>query len=218
MGIREAYVGEYASGKSEYAINRALSLCGGGEEVTLVDLDLVEPFYTLRPLREELSAVGLTVIARDSRETAGLGETGNIFEPSARFSLLRPGHVVLDVGYGAYGGRVLNLLEGYPHPDLRVFVVVNAARPFTATPEKIVQFVRTFDRVDGLVSNSNLGDDTDLEVIRHGNEIVRAAARALNLPVVAAAADERFRRDLGDGEGLGAPVVYLKRFMHRAFR
>ncbi len=48
--IVEAFIGEYASGKSENAINRAMKLQSQGREVTLVDLDTVEPFYTLRPI------------------------------------------------------------------------------------------------------------------------------------------------------------------------
>ena len=39
----EAYVGEYASGKSENAVNRAVALHRQGRPVTLVDLDTVEP-------------------------------------------------------------------------------------------------------------------------------------------------------------------------------
>ena len=63
MRLVEAYVGEYASGKSEVAINRALELLHACEEVTLVDLDLVEPFYTLRTLKEDLEARGIRVVA-----------------------------------------------------------------------------------------------------------------------------------------------------------
>lgn len=47
--IVEAYIGEYASGKSENAVNRALALAEQGRKVTLVDLDLVEPVYTASP-------------------------------------------------------------------------------------------------------------------------------------------------------------------------
>ena len=54
--IIEAYVGEYASGKSENAVNRALELKRQGLAVTLVDLDTVEPCYTLRPIKQELEA------------------------------------------------------------------------------------------------------------------------------------------------------------------
>ena len=57
--IIEAYIGEYASGKSEMAINRALELKNQGRQVTLVDLDTVEPFYTLRILKKDLEEMGL---------------------------------------------------------------------------------------------------------------------------------------------------------------
>ncbi len=49
MYIGEAYVGEYASGKSEVAINRARQLAQRQEKVTLVDLDLMEPFLIQPP-------------------------------------------------------------------------------------------------------------------------------------------------------------------------
>ena len=60
--VVEAYVGEYASGKSELAINRALELKNQGRMVTLVDLDTVEPFYTLRPVKKMLEEKGLVII------------------------------------------------------------------------------------------------------------------------------------------------------------
>ena len=55
----EAYVGEYAAGKSEVAVNRALQLLEQGKQVTLLDLDLVEPTFTLRPLKRDLEQMGL---------------------------------------------------------------------------------------------------------------------------------------------------------------
>ena len=68
----EAYVGEYASGKSEMAINRALELKSEGRQVTLVDLDTVEPFYTLRPIKERLEQEGLDVIGLSSSDSLSL--------------------------------------------------------------------------------------------------------------------------------------------------
>ena len=69
--IIEAYVGEYASGKSENAVNRAVALHRQGRQVTLVDLDTVEPCYTLRPIKKELEELGLTVVAWETRDTVG---------------------------------------------------------------------------------------------------------------------------------------------------
>lgn len=74
--IIEAYIGEYAGGKSEISINRALELKSQGRDVKLVDLDLVEPFYTLRPIKNQLEERGLEVIAMESKGSVGLGETG----------------------------------------------------------------------------------------------------------------------------------------------
>lgn len=112
MRIVEAYIGEYAAGKSEVALSRALELAQGGSQVTLVDLDLVEPCYTLRPLQQDLKAGGVDVIAWETKELIGLGEAGTILKPQARWSLKRPGNIILDIGYGVEGSRILQLLEG----------------------------------------------------------------------------------------------------------
>jgi hypothetical protein len=215
--LQEAYTGEHASGKSENAINRALSLLGDGQKVTLVDLDLVEPFYTLRPLINELSAKGLDVVAWHTRETMGLGEAGSTLKPEARWALKKDGHVILDVGYGAYGTRILNLLEGYGESELKVMVVINVARPMTATVGDILEYLGTFTQVDGLINNSHLGDDTDFDIIRRGVDIVSEVGGILGVPVVATSVDERFRNSFGPCDHHGNPVRFLQRFMQRAF-
>jgi hypothetical protein len=215
--LQEAYVGEYASGKSENAINRALSLLGGGQPVTLVDLDLVEPFYTLRPLKDELIAKGLDVIAWQTRETIGLGEAGSILLPQARWALKREGHVILDVGYGVHGTRSFNLLEGYGESCLQVLAVVNVARPMTASVPDIVDYLRSFEHIDGLINNSHLGDDTDLDIIQRGVEIVSEVSSILGVPVAATSVDECFRDSFGSCDQRGNPVRFLHRYMPHAF-
>ena len=217
MRILEAYVGEYASGKSENAINRALALVGGQEPVTLVDLDVVEPFYTLRPLKKELESQGLNVIAWETKQAFGLGETGSIIMPQMRWALQNPGHVILDVGYGVGGSQVFNLLEGFPESGLKVFAVLNVARPMTATLEDILHYLEGFPQLDGVINNSHLGGETDLDIIRQGADIVSDAATSLGIPVIATSVEERFRSELGEHDHRGNPVRYIKRFMERAF-
>lgn len=216
--VVEAYVGEYASGKSENAVNRALVLAKGGAPVTLVDLDLVEPFYTLRPLRKELRQQGIEVLAWETEQTMGLGEAGIPLHPEMRWALRRPGHIILDVGYGVEGVKTLNLLEGASHhPHLKVLAVVNAARPMTDTPGKIVAYVRSLGRVHGLINNTHLGDDTTVEVIRAGARLVAQAAGELGLPVVATSVAESLREAVGHRDCLGHPVRFIKRYMKQAF-
>ncbi|KUK32315.1 MAG: Uncharacterized protein XD63_0445 [Thermoanaerobacterales bacterium 50_218] len=216
--IVEAYVGEYASGKSENAINRALDLARLGRKVTLVDLDLVEPFYTLRPIKKELQELGIDVLAWETGQTFGLGETGNILKPEVRWVLRRQGDIILDVGYGVGGVRVLNLIEGaWEDPDLRIYAVINIARPFNSTVEEVVEYVKTLGRVDGLINNSHLGNQTDLEFIQEGARIVAAAAKVLGIPVIATAVADDLAGFKGERDCLGHPIRVLHRFMPHAF-
>ncbi|MEW6172925.1 MAG: hypothetical protein AB1510_07635 [Bacillota bacterium] len=186
--------------------------------VTLVDLDVVEPFWTLRPLKKEIEAKGITVIAWDREDAEGLGEAGTVLKPAARWALARQGDVILDVGYGVGGARVLEIIEGYPeNADLRVFAVINASRPMTATVQDIVDHVHNLGRVDGLVNNTHLGEETDSTVVQEGAKLVTAAARVLNIPVVATAAVDRVAALIGPRDCEGNPVRPLRRFMPRGF-
>ena len=214
----EAYVGEYASGKSEIAVNRALELARLGRPVTLVDLDLVEPCYTLRALKKELEQAGITVLAWETRELIGLGETGNVMKPSTRFCLLRSGDVIMDIGYGVCGARVLNLVENASQdPDLQIYAVINIARPMTADVDRIVVHIRDLGRVDGLINNSHLGDETDAAIINQGAQAVAAASRILGIPVVATVMTEEMSVYFGSIDHCGHPVRVIQRHMPAAF-
>lgn len=216
--IVEAYIGEYASGKSENAVNRALELAQQGRQVTLADLDVVEPFYTLRPIKKKLEESGITVIAWETEETFGLGEAGSVLHPRMRWVLKRPGDVILDIGYGVEGAKIFNLLEGYhDNPYLKIIAVINASRPMTASVEDIVAYVKSLGRVDGLLNNTHLGEETTVAVIQEGAKIVAEAAQRLELPVVATAAEERFKEELGSHDIMGNPVRYLRRFMPQTY-
>ncbi len=214
--IVEAYVGEYASGKSEVAVNRALDLAAAGRQVTLVDLDVVEPCYTLRPIKKELEQKGISVLAWETRDMIGLGETGNILRAENRWALRRPGDIILDIGYGVEGAKTLALLEDAgSDPDLKVYAVVNVARPMTGSVAGIVQYIRELGRVDGLINNSHLGDDTDLEIILEGVRVVGEAAGVLGIPVVAVTAVAELADRIGPADSAGNPLRKLVRYMPR---
>lgn len=216
MRIVEAYVGEYASGKSEVAVNRALMLSRAGRQVTLVDLDIVEPCYTLRPIKNELIAAGIQVLAWETRDMVGLGETGNVLRAENRWALRRPGDIILDVGYGVGGSRTLNLLEGASEdPDLKVVAVINTSRPMTGSVEDIIEYVRELGRVDMLVNNTHLGEETTAEIVQEGARSVAAAAEALELPVLATTAVDEIAAIIGPEDCMGNRVWGLQRYMPR---
>jgi hypothetical protein len=216
--IIEAYIGEYASGKSEVAINRALDLLQKGSPVTLVDLDIVEPFYTIRPLKKELEEKGLQVIGWETSETKGLGEAGNLLKPGMKWALRQKGDIVLDIGYGVEGAKTLNLVEEKEnHPELKIYAVINIGRPITSDKEGIINYVQGLGPVHGLINNSHLGDETDVAFIEEGAQIVSEAANVLGLKVIATTIDYRLQDKFGTQDSLGNPIRLLYRYMDRSF-
>ena len=213
--IVEAYIGEYASGKSEMAINRALELSNQGRRVTLVDLDTVEPFYTLRPIKNQLEKLNLNVISSSREDSFGLGETGAMLNPRARWALRNEGDIILDIGYGVFGAQTLNLVEDIDQtPEFKVIAVLNASRPMTNSLDRILEYVEGLGRVDAIVANTHMGDETTPEIISAGNEIIVEAARILQLPIIyVAIIDELKDRKINIFD---LPVKYIKRYMPSA--
>lgn len=216
--IVEAYIGEYASGKSENAVNRALALAEQGRKVTLVDLDLVEPVYTLRPLIEMLEEKGIHVIAWKTEETLGLGEAGSVLHPAMRWALRNEGDVILDIGYGAKGSAVLNLLEGIEdEKDLKVILVVNTLRPMTDSVDKIIEYLYETGPAHGMIANTHIGEQTTVDIMVNGLAMVQEAAAKANLPVLAMAVDERFREEFSEDTVNGVPLRFLRRYLPLGF-
>lgn len=216
--IIEAYVGEYASGKSENAVNRAIELCRRGLPVTLVDLDTVEPCYTIRPIKRELEAMGIDVVAWETRDTVGLGEAGNVIKGSMRWVLKRPGNIIMDVGYGVHGARIFNLIEGaYDNPYLKIIAVINMSRPFTSTVENILEYVSTLGRVDALLNNTHMAEETTVDIVQNGAKGIMEAAKILGLPLIATSAVKEIAQQIGPVDCVGNEVRVLERIMPRTF-
>jgi hypothetical protein len=216
--IIEAYVGEYASGKSENAVNRAIYLKRQGLPVTIADLDTVEPCYTLRPIKQELENLGIDVVAWETRDTVGLGEAGNVIKASMRWVLRRTGNIIMDVGYGVQGAKIFNLVEGaFDNPYLKIIAVLNMTRPFTSTVDCILEYVATLGRVDAVLNNTHLADETTVEIVERGAQGVTEAAKRLGIPVVATAAVTEIAEKIGQTDCMGNPVWKLERIMPRTF-
>lgn len=216
--IVEAYIGEYASGKSEVAVNRALELNEAGRKVNLVDLDIVEPCYTLRPIKKMLEEKGMTVLAWETKDTMGLGEAGNIIRPDSRWALFREGDVILDIGYGIEGAKTLNLLEGVQEtPELQMFAVINIKRPMTSTVKDIIEYIKELEPVHGIINNTHLGDETTPEIVQEGAQVISEVSSILGVPVVATTAAEGVAKLIGEHDCMGNPVRKLKRYMPATF-
>lgn len=218
--ILEAYVGEYASGKSENAVNRSLQMIKKGRKVRLVDLDVVEPFYTLRPIKKFLEQMGINVLAWETAETIGLGEAGIPLKKETIKALDFDGDVIFDLGYGIDGCNILKLVQDRPlegvEEKISIIMVINITRPLTSSLPLILKKVKEFGEVNALINNTHLGEKTTIELIEKGAIMVTEAARKLGIPVLATSALRDLASQIGDFDVMGNKVRSIDRYMSKA--
>jgi len=219
----EVYTGAYASGKSEISINRALMLHSEGKQVTLVDLDTVEPAYTLRPIKEDLEKFGIKVVAQTGY--IGLGEAGNVITGEQQNCLLYSGDIVIDVGYGASGLDILEVITGIEaEENLSIYIVINASKPETSNVDDIVEYVKwsqgsgnySWKKFSGIISNTHFAELTEKEDVIAGFRKTQKAAEILNLPIIALTVSEKIYSEFGSDNYENIPLWPLKRFMPKA--
>lgn len=213
----EIYAGAYASGKSETAINRARQFSNAGKKITLVDLDTVEPAYTLRPIANELKSMGINVITQP--DNFGLGEAASYVTPAQINCLSEDGDIIIDVGYGAGGLDILDILSNIEQENnLYPYLVVNTAKFETSTVDNIIEYISFAEggkySFSGMISNTHFGDETTKEDVINGYNKLKEVSLKLDLPIRAIGADEK----LGFGSHYdGVEVWQYKRMMPRAF-
>jgi hypothetical protein len=214
-------VGHFGAGKSEIAVNLAFGWRRRGAHVTLVDLDLVKPYFRSRLLRDEMAAQGIhVVLPEDDRVFADLP----IVVPAAR-AVAVAGHAagpgdrfIVDVGGADVGSRVVGSLPSIADPAVAdVLFVVNGNRPFAETPDAVVAMLREVEhaarvRVTGLVANTHLIDETTPEIVEAGLRLAAEVAARIGLPVRFFAALEGMAA-AANGLGGELPLLPLTRFI-----
>jgi hypothetical protein len=208
-------VGNYGSGKTEVAVNLAIRL-SKTQEVCVADLDIVNPYFRCREARSEMEHYGIRVINPEGDyQAADLP----IILPEIRGVLLQgEGTLIFDVGGDDMGARVLSsLADVFAERSCTMLQVVNAKRPFTENVEGCLRIKDEIEaasrlRITGLVSNTHLMEETDLQTVLGGLRLAREVGQAAGVPVVFVTADESLR-DTMDAEQAGCPVLWIKRRM-----
>lgn len=218
----EVYAGAYASGKSETSINRALQYIKEGKSVTLVDLDTVEPAYTLRPLAKSLRELGINVIAQE--DYFGLGEAGSYVTGQQINCLSEKGDIIIDVGYGASGLDILDIIHNIgEEKDLNIYIVINTSKFETCNVENIIEYLtfaeglekRPWKKFNGIISNTHFGDETQKEDIIRGYKIIKEAADKVKIPIVAIGVPDFLKTEFEDKYD-NTPVWIYERKMPEA--
>ena len=206
--------GNYGSGKTEIALNLAFA-SAPRMRTTLVDLDIVNPYFRSGEKAEALRAAGIrTLMPTYAMTTVDIpalpAEIQSVFEvPSDR--------VIFDVGGDDTGAAALG--RYYPSFEARreqtsLILVINCMRPLTREKEEILDLamrIRNRGRlkIDMLINNTNLADETEPGMIEEGERITLECAGALGeIPVITAGKPEILERCR-----LHTPVYPVRRYM-----
>lgn len=211
------YTGNLGSGKTEVAVNTALGLMRQGYITSLVDLDIINPYFRSRLVKKQLEDLGLHVITPE----------GNMsFADLPALSPAVKGVIqdqektgVFDVGGDDVGavalGRYKDWLQGQ---DYQMLLVINTCRPFTRKPEGIIKYLHSIQdasgmKVSGLVNNANLSEETTLSTVLDGLKVVSKTSEMLSLPVFFTAVKKDLAEEVKNALGRKSKILVLEKFM-----
>ncbi|MCF0262053.1 MAG: hypothetical protein HUK23_03985 [Sphaerochaetaceae bacterium] len=187
------FCGHYGSGKTNLAVNYALYLRKQGLEVTIADLDIVNPYFRSKDSTDILEKEGVQVIAlpfaNSSVDLPAL--------PSQAYALVqnKSRYAVLDIGgddRGAYAlGRYVPYILEENNYDM--LYVVNFFRPLTTDVKSAIEVMREIEgacglKFTGIVNNSNLGAETTVDMVLSTVEKAKQLAKETGLELVATTA------------------------------
>ncbi|PKL47936.1 MAG: hypothetical protein CVV42_11630 [Candidatus Riflebacteria bacterium HGW-Riflebacteria-2] len=194
-------IGGTGAGKTELALNLSLYKARRYQNSTLIDFDIVNPFFRVRKLRDEVEKHNVSVICPVNRVVSGdipalpaaaWGAVENISLP-----------IVCDIGGGETGLRPLaRMSELAAARNANVFFVINPFRPGFAHPAEIAENFRHMCglcamKVTHIVANPNIGSETTVELFYDGLKRVREFAATAGVPIAFAVAAEGLARELG---------------------
>lgn len=201
------FAGHYGSGKTNLAVNRALSLAESDKKTLIADLDIVNPYFRTQDSETELAKAGVKIIVSEYANT-------NVDVPALpqqMYAIIddKSYHCVIDVGGDDRGALALGRLSQAlkREDDFEMWFVVNFYRPLTRTAETALTVMREIEcasdmRFTGIINNSNLGLQTTVESVSDTFERARALSKMSGLErlVTSARSDiaEKLPKDAGE--------------------
>ena len=206
------FAGHYGSGKTNIAVNYAISLAKEGKKVCIGDLDIVNPYFRTADSAKELEEAGVTLIspqfANSNVDLPAL--------PAEAYRLVEDKNIfgIMDIGgddRGAYAlGRYVPAIKA--ENNYRMVFVANCYRPLTRTAEDALEVMREIEAACGLaftdiVGNSNLGPDTTAQTVLDSVDFMEKLSKLSGLPIFAYTAETQVAEALA---GKLNPVIPLR--------
>ncbi|NLN83485.1 MAG: hypothetical protein GX138_03890 [Firmicutes bacterium] len=209
------FVGPYGSGKTELSLNVVQSLADQYEQIAIVDLDVVKPYFRAREFRAKLAQ-------KDIRAILPQGQMEHADVPAVSAEVYTVFHnpdlkVIMDVGgYDAGATALGQYKDMFESIDHQVLFVINIKRPFSQTAEELIEMKERIEwksrlKVHALVANTNLGVETTKEIILEGYAMAQKVSQMTGLPIAFAAVDKRLAEQVK--EHIKEPLFLVERQM-----
>lgn len=179
--------GHYGCGKTNLAINLAFDFKKAGRKVTLVDMDLINPYFRTSDFRGILEERGVEVI------TPVFGATNLDIPslPAAMYGIFEKKDVVIvDVGGDDAGATVLGRFRPqFETVDYDMLYVINRFRSMSSDLDEAIEVLGEIEAVSGLkpaylVNNSHMMMDTNQEIFDEGLSFAQMIAEKTGLPII----------------------------------
>ena len=180
------FMGEYGSGKTEISANYALAVKSRGMNTAIVDFDLIKPYFRTRENQNYLEEKGIKVILPAS----DFVNTDLPIMPQNFIRILydKQYQVIIDVGGGETAVVLGQINQHFTDNGYEAFLVINTCRPFSNNAKEIVDRLQLIEQVSrlkisGLISNTNLAADTEIENILTGLQITELVSKMTDIPI-----------------------------------
>ncbi len=195
--------GHYGSGKTNVAVNMAFDLADGCDNVTVADLDIVNPYFRTKDSSADFKRLGIRLICSEYANS-------NVDLPSMPPDMYAIVHdrsmkVIVDIGGDDRGALALGRLAPaiMEENDYELLMVINCYRPLTPDAASTIEVMEEIQaacgmKFTGLVNNSNLGPETTREDVLDSLDYARQVAQLSGLPVVMTAVKEGLYDGLKD--------------------
>ena len=183
--------GHYGAGKTNVSVALALDLKAAGKDVTLVDIDTVNPYFRAADCEKMLSEKGVHCINPEFANS-------NVDIPSLKADITsvfvnaennKNAVAIFDVG-GDNGAAALGQYKTlFDKFGYEMLFVISKYRPLTETPELALENLKEVEyyarlKCTGIVNNSNLGAETTLETIEKSFDYADKMSKISGLPLI----------------------------------
>ena len=186
-------VGHYGVGKTNFSLNLAFDAKRLGKQVSVIDLDIVNPYFRSSDYRDMLEEAGINIIspvfAGSTLDAPSLsGAIAPALERADENHL-----VIADVGGDDAGATALGRFKDSINVQYyRMLYVVNAYRNLSRSAEEAAQLLAEIEAKSGLcasgvVNNSHLKELTDTSTIENAQDFAERTATLANIPMLATA-------------------------------